>query len=634
MTTQPELPKPPCPADATLYRSLAPRLRDGTLSPDEEEALRGHLRFCPSCRDEAMAASDQAIAEGVRRHYGIPANAPPFLTLDDIQRRVSQAPAPDTPEMPDTSATPDTDEIVGIDSRLNHRGKRMTPETPETPEISDENDLPTSPTESWPLQSLLPLQPNKKPNHWRTIAAVTSAVGIIALFALLLRGFAGNNGANGPADGTDGTATANVTADATTAQTTPGVGHGKWQVMDNMTYSTTVFTQTPYPVFSPIDPNIVYETSTSPFSLRRSDDGGATWAPVDMPVSADQAIVIEVFASPLDAHTAFLTMTVNLAYGQGTNACPSSALASAGSATHGNILASGQVPCSTTYRSTDEGGSWKAISFPVNGTISTPYSDSAAYAGTVLQGQGARLYAMLTCGPSCNSAGGRLVSSTNGGATWQVADAGGLGQGVCDFAAQPNSETIFAAVSRGSCDLLNSPVLALDRSDDAGNNWVHVSFLPQGASQGMASVIANGKPLLVINLPAVTWQPHIIGVTQSADEYLASSDGGHSWKKSPLAGPPDKAVPIIAPPIVRADGSLIVSFTTQADLGQAAKIYSWKPGESSWRVIAPAPDGRVSTVRYTVSPTGEESFWAVITRSSKQVGNTQMFTFEVDRYQP
>src|SRR6185437_5612737 len=114
MNTQPELPKPPCPADATLYRSLAPRPRDGTLSPDEQKALRTHLRFCPSCREEAMAASDQVIEEGVRRHYGIPANVPPFLMLDDIQRRVSLAPAPDTLH---ASATPNTDEIVGIDSR-------------------------------------------------------------------------------------------------------------------------------------------------------------------------------------------------------------------------------------------------------------------------------------------------------------------------------------------------------------------------------------------------------------------------------------------------------------------------------------------------------------------------------------
>jgi hypothetical protein len=621
MNTHQELPKPPCPADATLYRSFAPRLRAGTLSPDEAEALRSHMRICPSCREEAMAASDQVIEEGVRRHYGIPADAPPFLTLDDIQRRVSQSPAPETPR---------TDEIVGIDSRLNHRGKRKTSETSETSETSDEHDPPTSPSESWP--PLQPIQPNKTPNHWRTIAAVTSAVAIIALFALLLRGFAGNNGLHSPADGTDGTATADVTANATAPETTPGIGHGKWQVMDGMTYSTTVFTQTPYPVFSPIDPNIVYETSMSPISLRRSDDGGATWKPVDMPASADQAIIIEIWASPLDAHTAFLTVTVNMAYGQGPAACPSSARASVGGATHGNILASGQVPCSTTYRSTDEGGSWKAIIFPVDGTLSTPYSDSAAYAGTPIQAQGARLYAMIGCGPTCGAPAGRLVSSTNGGATWQVADAGGLGQGVCDFAAQPNSQTIFAAVSRGSCDMLNSPVLALDRSDDAGNNWVHVSFLPQGASQGMASVIANGKPLLVINLPAVSWQPHIIGVTQSADEFLASSDGGSTWKKSPLAGTPDKAVPIIAPLIVRADGSLVVAFTN--DNGQTVKLYSWKLGQAGWFLFIPPPAGRLATLRYTVSPTGEESFWAIITRSSKQVGNTQLFTFEVDRYQP
>ncbi len=617
MNTQPELPKPPCPADATLYRSLAPRLRDGTLSPDEQTALRGHLRFCAACREEATAAADQVIEEGVRRHYGIPANVPPFLTLDTIQRRVSLAPAPDT------SGSPDSDEIVGLDRRLNHRGIHMT---------SDENDLLTSPTESWPPQ---PIQPIKKPNHWRTIAAGASAIAIIALFALLLRGFAGSKGANSPA-GTDGTATADVTANATTSpsQTPISTAQGKWQVMEGMTYSTTVFTQTPYPVFSPIDPTIVYEISMAPISLRRSDDDGATWKALVLPASADQAIILEIWASPLDAHTAFLTVTVNLAYGQGTNACPSSALASAGGATHGNILASGQVPCSTTYRSTNEGASWKAISFPVNGSLSTPYSDSAPYAGTPIQAQGTRLYAMLSCGPSCTSAGGRLVTSTNGGATWQVADAGGLGQGVCDFAAQPNSQTIFAAVSRGSCDMLNSPVLALDRSDDAGNNWVHVSFLPQGASQGMASALSDGKPLLVINLPAVNWQPHIIGVTQSADEFLASSDGGHSWKKSPLAGPPDKALPIIAPLIVRADGSLVVSFTTQADQGQAAKVYTWKPGETSWQVIAPAPDGHVSTLRYTVSPTGEESFWAIITSKSVQTGNTQLFTFAVDRYQP
>jgi hypothetical protein len=611
MNTQPEIakiPKPPCPAGATFYSSLLPRLRDGTLSSEEQQALRHHLRLCTSCREEATATSDQVVEEGVRRQYGVPANVPPFLTLDDIQRRGALASAPDP------ASNHGTDEIVAINARLNHREKRMT---------SDENDLPSSPTESWPPQ---PVQPVKQPNHWRTIAAVTSSIAIIALFTLLLRGFAGGSGRTS-LPGTTGTPTLGTSS---TVQTTPSLMQGQWQVIDSMAYSTTVFTQTPYPVFSPKDPAIIYETSMSPISLRRSDNGGATWKQLDLPASADQAIVIEIWASPLDAHTAFLTVTVNLAYGQGTNACPSSALTSLGGATHGNILASGQVPCSTTYRSTDEGKTWKAIKFPVNGTIATPYSDSAPYAGTPIQAQGTRLYAMLSCGPSCVSPGGRLVSSTNGGATWQVADAGGLGQGVCDFAAQPNNGTIFAAVSRGSCDVLNSPVLALDRSDDAGNTWVHVSFLPQGASQGMTAVMVGSTPLLIINLPAVNWQPHIIGVTQSADEFLASKDGGKTWKKSPLAGVPDKAQPIIAPLIVRSDGSLVVAFPGGGP--GTSKLYAWKPGEASWHLFAPAPQGMVSTLRHTVSPAGDETFWAVIVSASKQSGNTQIFTFDVTRY--
>ena len=113
-----------------------------------------------------------------------------------------------------------------------------------------------------------------------------------------------------------------------------------------------------------MDPTIVYETTLNPITVRRSDDGGATWQALDLPPGSNQAIDIEIFPSPLDAHTAFLTVTVNLAYGQGTNGCPSSARASVGGATHGGILASGQVPCGTTYRTTDEGQNWKAMSSP------------------------------------------------------------------------------------------------------------------------------------------------------------------------------------------------------------------------------------------------------------------------------
>jgi hypothetical protein len=111
MNTHPETPKTPCPVGASLYVSLAPQLRAGTLSPPEKEALRRHLRVCATCRDEATAAADQMIEQGVRRQFGIPSNAPPFLTLDVIRERTTR-------DIPDT--TSDTSEMNGHSIGLNH----------------------------------------------------------------------------------------------------------------------------------------------------------------------------------------------------------------------------------------------------------------------------------------------------------------------------------------------------------------------------------------------------------------------------------------------------------------------------------------------------------------------------------
>src|SRR5579859_6025841 len=111
MNTHPETPKPPCPVGASLYASLLPQLRAGTLAPREQEVLRRHLRFCTTCRDEATAAADQVTEQGVRRQYGIPSNAPPFLTLDAIRERATR-------NISDT--TTDTDEINRHLNGLNH----------------------------------------------------------------------------------------------------------------------------------------------------------------------------------------------------------------------------------------------------------------------------------------------------------------------------------------------------------------------------------------------------------------------------------------------------------------------------------------------------------------------------------
>lgn len=606
MNTFPAAPKQPCSVDAPIYAARLPELRAGTLSQPEQEALRSHLLICAPCREQAARAADEVVEGAVRRHYSASADGAPFLALDDIRRR---------------TATQGADEVISAlraGTQLHDGEEMMTSEDRQTQADTPTLDGPTRPT-------------FKMPNRWRNVAAVVATVVLISLFALLLRGLAEGKSPSGPAD-------ASVTATPSGAATTGTPGEqqtipatrGQWHTVDSMTYTTTVFTQTPYPKFSPVNPAIVYETSLPSMTVRRSDNGGATWATLQLPPGSSQAIDIEIFASPLDAHTAFLTVTVNLAYGQGTNSCPSSAQASLGGATHGNILASGQVPCSTTYRTIDEGKTWKAIRFPVNGTISTPFSDSAPYDGTLIQAQGKRLYTLLTCGPTCGGPAGRLVSSADGGATWQVADAGGLGQGICDFAVPPTGQTVFAAVSRGSCDALSSPALALDRSDDAGANWVHASFLPLAAVQGMAAVVVNGKALLVVNVPSVSWQPHIIAVAPSASEFIVSSDGGRTWKTAPLQGVPDKAQPVLAPLNIRADGSLVVAFASPNADGQAATLYTWKAGESRWQQFAPAPAGHLSTLLRTSASSGE-IFWAV---TKSNVTPSGMLTFTVATYQP
>jgi hypothetical protein len=131
---------------------------------------------------------------------------------------------------------------------------------------------------------------------------------------------------------------------------------------------------------------------------------------------------------------------------------------------------------------------------------------------------------------------------------------------------------------------------------------------------------------LYLNLPAVNWQPHIIGVDQSPAEYRVSADGGHTWKSAPSQGLPNNAKPVLAPLIVRADGSLVVAFS--GDAPGSTKLYTWKPGEASWKVFAPAPDGLLSTVLRTVSATGDETYWAVLESPNA------LTTFAVLSYQP
>ena len=173
MSTFPEALKRPCSADAPIYLTALPGLRAGTLSPPELEALRRHLLICAPCRDQATQAADHVIENGVRRHYGIPADTAPFLTLDAIRQRDSSGGADEAYTTPRESVHEyDGGTIMGLDDNW--------------PEGSAPSGAVGRPS-------------FKPPNRWRAAAAVVATVAIISLFALLLRGFVAGNGAANPA---------------------------------------------------------------------------------------------------------------------------------------------------------------------------------------------------------------------------------------------------------------------------------------------------------------------------------------------------------------------------------------------------------------------------------------------------
>jgi hypothetical protein len=573
-----------------------------------------HTAGCVACGAalERFAATDRLIADA-------PMPAPGSELRQRLAARIATARAhrfagtiASTPRMSIKRETVVRESRHHQPMRLHDGGTNLTLEDKQL-------DTPMRPAQS--------MQPIKPPTRWRIATAAMATVALIAVFALLLHGFVAGRGVSGPA-----------------AQKVSG----QWHTVDTMDYTTTLSAIVPSPVFSPVNPSIVYETTVettlspaattvSPSSLRRSDDGGATWHALQWPGSTG-ADVLQVFPSPLDAHTAFLTVT---------NFCPSGAVAK----THGGILASltsgNSFACSVTYRTTDEGQSWTKLSFPVNGVISVQETLAYRTAEMPLQAQGTRLYAMLTCGPQCadpsqSLVAGRLAASTDGGATWSLVD-DGVSQGICDFAAQPDGQALFVVTTGDSqqCDTDSLPSRkGLYRSDDGGQSWQSAGMLPESLmSQGMTVVSVGGKTMLYVHAPKL--HAGSKGSTFAAgNDFLVSSDGGKTWMTAPLQGLFDVAQPLDSPLLVRSDGSLVVAFSPPGS-GQQATIYSWKPGASSWKLFAPAPAGGLWKLLRTVSASGAETFWAVTAidhwsanAHAKGLGSADVLQFAVAKYQP
>jgi hypothetical protein len=169
---------------------------------------------------------------------------------------------------------------------------------------------------------------------------------------------------------------------------------GRWVDLSQLDYSP-AFNANDVPAMAPSDPRVVYETlaqdgkgwGNQPAQLRRTDDEGATWHLLPLPVPADHIAGAGVAVSPLTAQTVFLTLfEYTAADCLADHAQPIT--------TPGDAA----VYCWLQFTSTDGGVHWTTTRLPLaNGTASGVLTSSVTdgHAGPITSGalsaQGTRL---------------------------------------------------------------------------------------------------------------------------------------------------------------------------------------------------------------------------------------------------
>ncbi|HEX9412890.1 MAG TPA: sialidase family protein, partial [Ktedonobacterales bacterium] len=362
-----------------------------------------------------------------------------------------------------------------------------------------------------------------------------------------------------------------------------------------------------------------------------TDDGGATWHDLALPVQNLDLnnTQFSIMVSPVDPHFVILTIVIFQAVScppPGQASIAGSPVASSGRPGSGlvrlssNTYASSGPPCTLQYDSADGGNHWAHLALPLTGTLgTTPYGNQ--FSEQALRAQGTQLYAMhyaessLIYGAcSCSAPTGRLITSADGGATWRLADDGLPSDvGIGDYAPAPMGQAIFVVTDRSdafgqSAAWSPPPDLKLWRSDDAGGHWSLVGSLPFQVITGIRVVpmAGNAQPLIYLGTG---------GKGGSAPTGLqVSTDGGHTWAAAQRQ--PAQQVGA-APPVlwgVLADGSALVSFTlAQSGASGSTTLYAWKPGDVTWRQLAP-PLSTTLITSLLVVPTGSGSgarIWVV-----------------------
>jgi photosystem II stability/assembly factor-like uncharacterized protein len=431
----------------------------------------------------------------------------------------------------------------------------------------------------------------------RVLTAAVAVAAIVALFVLLFQNFAQNHS---PTSTSPQTATAAATALPTSTPT------------PDQSYL--------LPVIAPSNPQTVYrlapgDTPGVRLVFQASADGGASWHNFPLPAqsSGPQPILL---VSPLDAQTVFVSLGGTFS----NDTCvPYQSVHSS------STLSSGDNVCGLEYVSQDGGAHWAQLIFSSNELFGLFVRPTPADVGTIsrLQVQGTRLYMVLGFLTSTTpSSGGivspRLVSSDDGGLTWQVADNDLFApiNKLCDAAPAPTGSTIFALLA--SADTCVGQPLTLWRSEDAGAHWTRVGQIKNNVDLGMVVVNSGNpaQPLLYLNAgssicPANSYLASrpVSSICGGAPANLqVSADGGKTWQAAPKQGYPDEKLNPGHPWGVLSDGSVVFLVKDQ--------FYSWKREASAWQRVGPAISGNFQYALVTTNASGHQTLWVVTSQGS------------------
>lgn len=602
-------------ADACAFcRERLPDYVAGHLQEDGRLFVEHHLRTCARCSLELREW--ESIKQAVRATDGLPLPQRAFAdTWSELRAQLPPA---------DTTLDRSPNGMVLME-------KMTSPGTDQPATHSDSSELPRTRLD----------EPTPRCGHrgkrFRGFAAAAAMVATVAaLIAVLITLAPGHR--SGISFGGRVTSTNNE--------------RGRWVDLTDLDYNA-VEGANSIPAIAPTNPLVVYEThsgSSKPTdsqhataTMRRTDDGGKTWQALPLPVLADHVQSLGVAVSPLNARTVFLDI-----FDDNAADCPADRTQQNTEAGGGNVF------CWLQYTSVDAGQHWTATVLPLPGVLTADSSSDgvpAIYKAS-LHALGNKLYAGLKCPGSVETCT-RLVTSADGGLTWQFADEAIVpaGGSTCDYAPSPDGTTLFVVTSAGSCWLTAQSALTLWHSSDAGAHWTQAGTLPTPnvRSMLMTQDTASGNQLLYAVLPRTTNMQTIKGSDKypkqpvfSVDiaDLKVSADDGKTWESAPSAGIPTNLKVVDQYGTMNmvgtlSEGSVVMEFIprTASDNSARGTLFAWKHGDAAWHQIAPPFTQQIGSMLAIPAKDASQQDTLYLVMVNRGEGNTGD-TFSFLRYEP